>query len=410
VGLTAISKSEIDMGCTMKTDLENKQFPLRRDEDPRYKGKGAAVGKVVRESARTFVTEGYLLTKALNFGGMNRPIPAGECAITSLTLAGDIIYGATSGTQAHLFQYQYQPHQEAVIPLGAFPGETSIRHALVALPNGRLFAAGRKLYEISGTRFVGDVIQEWGVPTPKMEERAVPVEGEQVCCLLADPSGTSLYGLTEPSGTFFVYDVQDGYCRTLGPVDEIEHFSRDLAMDGEGRVYAAISAGEIAAYDPEADALEPSGMKVPSFPGRGLYTRVEAWACDPVRGRLYGGDVADGLLFYLDLAACKVVSLGKPTMQPYMRGLTVIPDGRLYGLAGAKEGMAHLFVYDPDDGSTRDLGVPCTGTERRWYGYEFETLLSTPEGRLIFGETDRVSHVFSYFPPIRGITEDTESN
>ena len=65
-------------------------------------------------------------------------IPDGESGITSLTVApnGDL-YGATSGTRAHLFLLN--PRHGYVRPLGVIPGATSVTHALAVSAAGDVY-------------------------------------------------------------------------------------------------------------------------------------------------------------------------------------------------------------------------------------------------------------------------------
>ena len=48
-----------------------------------------------------------------------------------------------------------------------------------------------------------------------------------------------------------------------------------------------------------------------------------------------------------------------------------------------------------------DLGIPYSGMDRVWHGYEFDAACTGEHGEIYLGESDRVSHLFLYFPPIR---------
>ena len=71
----------------MRPDLEDRQWPLplslrvRREDSSAKRLLSAA-------SAGTFVAEGYAVAKQLAIRGSTRPIPHGECAITSLATDG----------------------------------------------------------------------------------------------------------------------------------------------------------------------------------------------------------------------------------------------------------------------------------------------------------------------------------
>ncbi|HQE62951.1 MAG TPA: hypothetical protein PLV10_11805, partial [Candidatus Latescibacteria bacterium] len=61
---------------------------------------------------------------------------------------------------------------------------------------------------------------------------------------------------------------------------------------------------------------------------------------------------------------------------------------------------AHLFVYDPADGTLRDIGTPVSLYGARTYGYVFASALTGKDGELFFGQAERMSHIWQYFPAI----------
>ena len=72
----------------------------------------------------------------------------------------------------------------------------------------------------------------------------------------------------------------------------------------------------------------------------------------------------------------------------------------VYGIGGGVGGMGHLFRYDPESGDLRDLGIPLATSQQYWHGYEFDAATTGPHGEIYLGESDRISHLFIYFPPI----------
>ncbi|MBI2302048.1 MAG: hypothetical protein HYU66_24355, partial [Armatimonadetes bacterium] len=108
----------------------------------------------------------------------------------------------------------------------------------------------------------------------------------------------------------------------------------------------------------------------------------------------------EGLMSAVDLAEERVTTLGKPVHIGGIDHLVRLRDGRIYGVAGSRDGMAPLFVHDPREGGLRDLGVCCAVSEKGWYGYRFGAMTATSEGRILLGEDDHLACVFSYFPPL----------
>jgi hypothetical protein len=321
-----------------------------------------------------------------------------------LGLGDNVVYGVTSGEQAWLFQYALRSYCEAAVPLGPVPG-CSQAAAVAVTPDGRvILAAGdereHKLLRVTHVHLPGDVIQEWGVPQPQYEELAVPVPGERIAGLEASRDGRRLVGLSEPGGVLFSVDPDSGVVTVVGPVDPVRFFSRLLLEDTDGSWFTFGTLGKLLRYSPEDGETQPTGVQVPCFPGRGPYAKIAAATLDPVERRLYVGDT-EGLLSVVVLEEKRVVPLGKPIPLVGIDHLARVADGRVFGVAGSRDGMAHLFCHDPSEGGLRDLGVCCATTEKGWYGYRFGAMVATPEGRLVLGEDDHLGCLINYFPAIR---------
>ena len=92
---------------------------------------------------------------------------------------------------------------------------------------------------------------------------------------------------------------------------------------------------------------------------------------------------------------------------PRLKGLAFAADGKLYGVAGAAPGYAHLFSYDPKGRGFVDLGNPdfqmkAQGLEQgiAWRGYQFATLTTTGDGRfVVLGEEESLSQLMIF--PVR---------
>ncbi|MDH7570990.1 MAG: hypothetical protein QHJ73_15545, partial [Armatimonadota bacterium] len=114
----------------MPLDLSKKQWPRR---DPIYRGK-PETAELAGSARKTFVHEGALTCKAVDFNGQMAPLPRESSAITSLAWMEGCVYGATSGEEAWLFQYAYLPYCEAAVPLCPIPDCRAVVRSLVALP------------------------------------------------------------------------------------------------------------------------------------------------------------------------------------------------------------------------------------------------------------------------------------
>jgi hypothetical protein len=371
-------------------------------------------------SRMPYVHEGRLFNRALRLmAGLSEPIPAGECAITSLAAGWHgIVWGATSGTRSHLFAY-IGGSSDGVCDLGVIPGARAVRRSLVATQDGTVLGG---VSETDGRRKSGQLFRvkldtdrmkqphlhrkeiKWGeryTVLPEVEMLRAPVRGECVAALALDEPRGLAYGLSSRTGKLFRVDLATSEVSVEGRLGDGEGFSPLLVSDAHGRVYGAGALGRLCRFDPEVGKIEKLPLSLPTVAGREFYNRLDAACLDPTTGLIYGAGSADGVLFVLDPEALTIRSLGKVIAEPRCRAITVGLDGRVYGIAGEPDGMGHLFCYDPDCREVRDLGLPYAASECPWHGYEFEAACTGPNGEIYLGESDRISHLFIYFPPVR---------
>jgi len=345
-----------------------------------------------------YVREGKVVLRLLGWKGITKPIPPEECAITSLVRDSQgRIFGATSGRKSHLFLYD--PDLDYVEDLGVLGENCSVKHSLVACSDEYLIA-GTKPYK-SEQPSQGQTISCKINPDSLLEVSPImtPVKGEGIAALSIDSSRKRIYGLSTESGTFFAYDTDSGDVKLYGRVDEVGDFSEVLLTGLDGCVYGGKRLGWLYKYDPSQDRIVPLNVQIPSFAGRAIYNKVDALALDETNGILYGGST-DGILFYFDPQSSQIICLGKPTPLRRVRALTVGNDGVVYGVSGNVNGGARLFRYDPETRDLRDLGVPRAIDQQFWHGYEFDVAITGLHGEIYLGESDRISHLFIYFPPI----------
>jgi len=375
---------------------------------------------------RYMVSYGRVETRALNLHQeLSEEIPAGESAITSLSRArgGRIVWGATSGRHSHLFSYDPAPGRNSVIDHGVIDGATAVRRCLAACDTycvlgavsataeedgtGRLFVypprseRGQRGKRARAHRRLQPHVNPDGAHPARVEFLAAPVQGECVAALAWDGFRGQAYGLTSVTGTFFVYDMSTNQISLKGAVADDRRFSSLLVADREGKVYGAGSCGRLFRYDPEKDTLTHLGLPVASIKGRQFYNQWDSAALDPATGLIYGGGSADGVLFVFDPREMTVKSLGKISAEARVRAMAMGLDGRLYGIAGEEEGMGHLFYYDTESHELADLGILFSAEQRMWHGYEFDAAVTGEWGEIYFGESDRISHLFIYQPPLR---------
>ena len=67
-------------------------------------------------------------------------------------------------------------------------------------------------------------------------------------------------------------------------------------------------------------------------------------------------------------------------------------------MAGQGDDVCQMFVYEPPTRQLRNLGLPLSCIEEKRYGFNFECAVTGPQGQVYFGESERSSRLFVYFP------------
>jgi hypothetical protein len=340
-------------------------------------------------------------------------------AITSLEVVGDYVVGGTSadsGLSPYLFAASIRHRQlEMVFPLDeAVVGQRSISSGFGRGPNGSLYAGTIPNSKRGGGHLLRVTVQENQI---QVRDLGVPLSGEGIFAVTANPKTDMIYGIAWPSGRFFSFHVPDGkvlvYDETAPRADVLkllsgyllkpeDYLSRRLVVDAKQRVYGSCPPGRLFRFDPDSAKVEMLGDELPSVAGRKALGRVDAWAVGP-GGAIYGANAADAQLFTIDTATGKVTNLGKPAMIPRMKGIAFGRDGVLYGVNGAAPGYSHVFTYQPERGFV-DYGNPLSqmtapGIEQGipWRGFQIETVAVSADGRyIVMGEAEALSQLMLF--------------
>ena len=114
---------------------------------------------------------------------------------------------------------------------------------------------------------------------------------------------------------------------------------------------------------------------------------------------MYGGTTL-GTIFRLNTSTLELIGYGRPIMDHRIRALVIGNDGLIYGCAGAPEKNSHLFTLNPSNGEVKDLGIPMVHFPRNWICYDISALTVGKNGEVYIGESERVSYLLIYYPPI----------
>lgn len=352
-------------------------------------------------------------------------LPMYRNSISSLAVKGDWIIGGTSadeGLSPFVFvaslkeqkMTNFKDLNEIV------KGQRSIRSGLCKGKNNVFFAGTIANKKADGSAADGHLlrIRIGKNGSIDIDDMGAPVSGEGIFSLLCDAKGETLYGVTYPSGKFFKYSIAGKQVKVFDDIaptkkdlrrlDEYalepeDYIANALIEDNEGWIYGSMPINQLFAFNPKADTFHVLKDNVPEVWGRRTMAQVESWTKSD-EGILYGGNAGDGQLFSIDPATKRVKNLGKPIMMNRLRGLAFGRDGKLYGIAGALPGYAHLFSFDPDGEGFHDYGNPefkmvAPGIEQGilWRGFQLGTIAASEDGKyIVMGEDEALSQLLIF--------------
>ena len=380
-----------------------------------------------REKNSIFITKGHVFTNELGSNGYTPTIPRNECAIGALAMnkSRQVLFGATSGEKSHLFCYL--PFTKRLIPINVIDSKPSSCRSMVVDRDGMVYlgTSGAKNEKFEGhiyqynapandRKFVamddldkGEFNLSMAVPSPEfcqLDDLGKIGEQEGIYTMCYDPELHRIYGTTS-EGNFFIYDISSGkkilkniFAEYVVKKNNIPH----SIIYHEGHVYFSGRHGYIIDYNPADDGFRVTAMKIPVGQGREYLNYATCLTKSP-DNFIYGGTFADGMLFKFDPQNEKIFNLGKPGLEEQIHDLTIGNDGTVWGLSGGSDQLTHLFRFDPSSHELEDLGMLRSRVPRVWTVHKAEVMLTGTDGELFIGESDAISHLLTYFPPIANI-------
>ncbi len=379
-------------------------------------------------------------------------IEADNSKITSLITHPEngIVFGATSGKKAALFCFS--PQYNHVRPLGYLPSGEGVHNALALAGDGMLYigtgkdmtlevelprawetelgtdhivktmwrnlkaeysdySAGR-LFRFDPRRWAE--MQYHADRKAEVEDLGSPVSGEGIYGLTASGDGKSLYGITYPSGHFFVFDIASSSFKDLGETwDEVIYagprkglrtLPGQLVSGKDGACYFSVDRGRLVRYEPDKDQIVRLNAFIPGdfYPVHNdfetYHPAVECWTAG-ADGAFYGG-TNEGYLFRLSTDELEITNLGKIRTSRRIRGLATGRDGRVWGIAGEDRIGCTLFCYDPEKGGFQHLGPLQVDRSPyyAWYPLRFDSATAGLDGTIYLGESDRKGHLYLIMP------------
>lgn len=351
-------------------------------------------------------------------------LPIYRNSISSLAVVGDNIIGGTSASEG-LTPYIFVASLKEQKVINVFDLDETIKNQQriatgFIKKNGNILFAGTIANQSddgsnNGGHLLTVIVSKNG--EIEVKDLGTPITGEGIFALTGNVAGTKLFGITYPSGIFFSYNIKDGKTKTFHDIVPSEadlkslgnfalgaddYLCKALIEADNGMIYGSAPLNRIFYFNPEQETFTFFDDYIPQVWGRRSMGAIESWAKSK-DGKIYGGNAGDGQLFILDPSINKVKNLGKPIMMNRLRGLSFGADGKLYGIAGAAPGYAHLFSYDDTDGFI-DYGNPefemiAPGIEQGilWRGFQLRTIASSEDGKyIIMGEDESLSQLMVF--------------
>ena len=368
--------------------------------------------------------EGFGIEISLSNTELKR-MPMYRNSIASLTVTGDNIIGGTCANEKMApYIFVASLSKKELVQLkdvnDILPGQRSVQSGFFKTKDNTLYA-GTIANKINDTTNGNGHLLQVNVNAAgviKVADLGVPVMGEGVFTIAGNINTNTIYGITYPSGLFFSYNIRSKVFKSYKNVipdaadltsvkDEFHqqpetYLCNALIVDDKGLVYGSKAINKLFYFDPANDSFHIMA-DLPEVWGRRSLGRVESWV-KSADGQLYGGNGGDGQLFQVDPATKEVKNLGKPIMMNRLRGMCFGADGKLYGLAGALPGYAHLFSYDAKHEGFTDMGNPqfilkAPGIEQgiEWRGFQLRTIAASDDGKyIVMGEDEALSQLLIF--------------
>jgi len=382
---------------------KEKNHPQRENErgaEPSYHLKESEIMSGTadfRDGAFAFITEGTLALRELGHYGVTPPIPNGESAITAL-VPGEKqkkIYGATSGKKSHLFYYDPSPAAEHVVDIGVLGEDAECRLLMkdgsgviwgIVNPSGRLFRYSPE----------GEFSVLWKYQVNPIEFLDFALDEDAACAVL-EPGVGKIFALTRKTSALVEIDIEKRTSRKIQAIEGAEK-SNAMALDSRGHIFGSAKNGHIFRYSIADERVETLDLQLPSPKGMEFLNALDSTVFDGQK-TIYGGTLL-GTIFSLNTKTLKVIGYGRPISDHRIRALAFGKEGVLYGAAGSPGKNSHLFRWNPRTGEVKDLGIPMVHFPKNWVCYDISALAVGPNGEIYIGESERVSYLLIYYPPV----------
>lgn len=325
-----------------------------------------------------------------------------ECAIYALApVTTGTVLGITGGRRGHLFYFHPSFY---VVDLGLI-SEKPVTGGIIVRTHDDVVVGGWR--GESGGLFRHDARHEMGTGQEDFYSRRSPIisipmpdRKDGVLALVHSAAERKTYGLTTSGKIISLSDdarrtKMEARVETQVPA----MLAPALALLPDGSLLGGCEEGQLWQWHPGQPAVEKLGIYTPVEKGKRYLAAVQSLLLSD-NGLIYGGTATDGFIFSYEPNRRKLINLGKPNRQSFIRALTEGHEGLIYGIVEEPKGLAHVFTYDPQHGGFEDLGLLSTFIPAQWTPHSLGAICTGIHGEIYLGESDTLSHLFVYHPPV----------
>lgn len=353
------------------------------------------------QKAYPYINEGTVYGFELSEELVEPTILPYESSISALfSMSSGNVFGLTSGNKSHLFYFN---HSFFVVDVAVISENETKGGALIEVESGALIGGWHEISGDGGLFFhnasseVGTGLENFIGSKYPVEFISMPYKNDGVCALAYNEQIGKVFGLTTPGNKIFSFDLAS---QTVTEEAEIESgLEHVLTILPDGSCLGACAEGQLWNYEPETGKLNMLDLYTPSQKGKRYAAGVQSLICSK-SGKIYGGTSTDGFLFEYDHESSRLVNLGKPNRQSNIRALAEGEAGLIYGIVEEPHGMAHLFTFDTLNRGFSDLGIVSSYSPAYWTAHSIGCICKGCNGEIFLGETDTISHLFIYYPPV----------
>jgi len=347
---------------------------------------------------RPIVTRGRVFSFPLRSSIRKSNIGAGNCPSIVWDRQNSAFYGLVTGEESHIFLFDSNSMIEDVGKVEGVSAQSGFLvfdeadHLLCCLTDGGgdtyLFlhpvAQERRMYSHMWGHFMFDPIVPFGAD----------LKGEKALAGRLNPSDRRIYLLTSTGGLLRLDLEKRGVERiaTIHP----HNLSPVLCADPTtGDLYGVSGRGRIWKFGPAG--VEYLEAKVPTMKNRDYAALASRLVWQGTS--MFGSTFQDAYLFEFHPGDGTVKNLGRPDENTEIRGIDVLPDGRIFGItATPKHGMGHIFCYSRKHGFS-DLGVIHGWQPINDFAYEPLCIRAGGSGDFLIGNGEGRGNVFLYCSP-----------